>query len=72
MRSETVAQRCYWLPIGLFESFQGSPICDRLPVVAPTGLHKCSMLGAGIADAQRGFRRLTRLGVDPSLEEMVF
>ena len=33
--------------------FRSTAICDRLPPVAPAGLHKCSILRAGIADGQR-------------------
>jgi hypothetical protein len=69
MRSETVAVGCQQLRIGLFERFLGRLICGQLPLVAPAGLHKCSIISAWTADGQRSFGRpaMCALRVEPFL-----
>jgi hypothetical protein len=59
MRSETVAVRCQGLPIGVLEPFLGPSHCDRLPPVAPAGLHRRSIPVALATTPATKLRRVT-------------
>lgn len=66
-------KRLPWVATGCgsacLSGFRGSPICRRLPPVAPAGLHKCSIHSPGIADGQRasGIQLSARRVLSPSL-----
>jgi hypothetical protein len=53
MRCETVAVGATGCRSACLSRFRSEAICDRLPLVAPAGIHKCSIHSAGIADGQR-------------------